>query len=233
MAGTYKSSFCSQKVVRTINPYYLVKTFTFLYSQLVGLQKRCNRDIAVVNVPYEAYGETFVTKYLITVLHLQICFYRPQQSCGQGNIFTPVCHSVHRGVSASVHAGIPPPEQRPPRSRHPPEQTTPQEQTPLEQTPSEQTPPWSRHPPGAVIPLEETPPRADTPRSRHPPGADIPQEQTSPRSRHPPGGAPLEEPPLEQTPLQEQTSPRADTPPTPLGADTYPSPWKQTLAYGQ
>ena len=23
--------------------------------------------------------------------------YRPQRSCGQGNIFTPVCHSVHRG----------------------------------------------------------------------------------------------------------------------------------------
>ena len=24
-------------------------------------------------------------------------YYRPQRSCGQGNIFTPVCHSVHRG----------------------------------------------------------------------------------------------------------------------------------------
>ena len=23
--------------------------------------------------------------------------YRPQRSCGQGNIFTPVIHSVHRG----------------------------------------------------------------------------------------------------------------------------------------
>ena len=29
--------------------------------------------------------------------------YRPQRSCGQGNIFTPVCHSVHRGgVSLST-----------------------------------------------------------------------------------------------------------------------------------
>ena len=27
-----------------------------------------------------------------------ICyFYRPQRSCGQGNIFTPVCHSVYGG----------------------------------------------------------------------------------------------------------------------------------------
>ena len=30
-------------------------------------------------------------------------FYRPQRSCGQGNIFTPVCHSVHRaGVCLSA-----------------------------------------------------------------------------------------------------------------------------------
>ena len=26
-----------------------------------------------------------------------ICHYRPKRSFGQGNIFTPVCHSVHRG----------------------------------------------------------------------------------------------------------------------------------------
>ena len=24
-------------------------------------------------------------------------YYRPQRSCGQGNIFAPVCHSVHEG----------------------------------------------------------------------------------------------------------------------------------------
>ena len=38
-----------------------------------------------------------------------------KRSLGQGNIFAPVCHSVHREGSASVHAGIPPPW-----SRHPP-----------------------------------------------------------------------------------------------------------------
>ena len=42
-------------------------------------------------------------------------YYRPQRSCGQGYVFTRVCDSVHGGVSASVHAGIPPPW-----SRHPP-----------------------------------------------------------------------------------------------------------------
>ena len=79
---------------------------------------------------------------------MQSC-YRPQQSCGQGNIFTPVCHSVHRGGrgSASVHAGIPPREQTaPPRAdTHPPEQTP---------HPPEQTP----HPPGADTPAgKQTP----------------------------------------------------------------------------
>ena len=61
--------------------------------------------------------------------------YRPQRSCGQGNIFTPVCHSVHRGVSASVQAGIPPPSKHPPRADNPPGVDTP---------PPEQTPPGSR-----------------------------------------------------------------------------------------
>ena len=66
------------------------------------------------------------------------CYYRPQRSCGQGNIFAPVCHSVHRGgvcLSACWDT------------------TTPQSRPPWEQTPREQTPPQSRHPPGADTPL--------------------------------------------------------------------------------
>ena len=35
---------------------------------------------------------------VITINVVQ-CYYRPKRSFGQGNIFTPVCHSVHRGVS--------------------------------------------------------------------------------------------------------------------------------------
>ena len=61
------------------------------------------------------------------------------------------------GVSASVHAGIPPPQEQTP----PPDQPHPRDQTP----PWEQTPPGSRHPP----PPEQAPPRI-----RHPPGADTP-----------------------------------------------------------
>ena len=94
------------------------------------------------------------------------------------------------GVSASVHAGIPPradtPRSRPPRSRHPPEADTPLgADTPWEQTPLDQTPsPESR---------VDTP-RADTPQSRHRPGSrhhpgsrHPPLEQTPPHSRHLPG----------------------------------------------
>ena len=80
-------------------------------------------------------------------------YYRPQRSCGQGNIFAPVCHSVHGG-GVSVEQT---PQSRPPSgSRHtpradPPEQTTP----PWEQThtPPEQTPPpeQTRPPPREAV----------------------------------------------------------------------------------
>ena len=108
--------------------------------------------------------------------------YRPQRSCGQGNIFTPVCHSVHRGgVCLSACWDTTPPRSRhplgadtPPASRHTPpgsrhtplEQTPPWEQTPQEQTPTEQTPPFGQTPP---------PPRADTPPEQTLPP---PREQT-------------------------------------------------------
>ena len=57
-------------------------------------------------------------------------FYRPQRSCGQGNIFTPVCHSVHRGEGVCLSAcwDTPPGADTPPgtENRHPPGADTPQ-----------------------------------------------------------------------------------------------------------
>ena len=103
-----------------------------------------------------------IAMIIVENLHFDLYLYRPQRSCGPGNIFTPVCHSVHRGVFASVHTGTPHPHI--PQSRHTP--------------PPEQTPRRSRHPAGADTPQEQThPPGA----GRHPLGADTPQ------SRHPPG----------------------------------------------
>ena len=43
-------------------------------------------------------------------------FYRPQRSC-EGYVFTPVCHSVHRGGLVQCMLGY-----HTPRSRHPPSQ---------------------------------------------------------------------------------------------------------------
>ena len=101
------------------------------------------------------------------------CYYRPQRSCGQGNIFAPVCHSVHRGVVVSQkalsqipprpgtsppppdHAHHPPgPGTPPPKIKHPPDQAPPpQTRHPPDQAqPPDQAPPWTRHTPGKQTP---------------------------------------------------------------------------------
>ena len=82
----------------------------------------------------------------------------PATKLGQGNVFTGVCDSVNRGVSASVHAGIP---------------HLPGADTRREQTPPRADTPQSRHPPGADPPLEQTPPEEQTPPSRPTPMGEI------------------------------------------------------------
>ena len=84
---------------------------------------------------------------------MQYYFYCPQSSC-KGYVFTGVCLSTG-GMSASVHAGIP----------HPQEQTSPQ----------------SRHPLGADTPTGADTPRADTPQSRQPPTDTSPRADNPPQ----------------------------------------------------
>ena len=48
-----------------------------------------------------------------------VIFTACKQSLGQGNVFTPICDSVHGGVSAPLHAGIHTPLGRHPLGRHP------------------------------------------------------------------------------------------------------------------
>ena len=142
---------------------------------------------------------------------MKIYYYRPQRSCGQGNIFTPVCHSFcsQGGGEVCLSACW---DTTPQTRHHPPQTRPPPEQTPIH--PLDQTPPGAdTHPP------EQTPPGAGThpppPRSRHPP----PSRRPLGADTHPPGadthplGAdthPLSRHPLEQAPI-----------PTPLGADTH------------
>ena len=84
--------------------------------------------------------------YRLYILDLRGDIYRPQRSC-EGYVFTPVCHSVHRGgvcLSACWDTTTPPP---------PGADTPPQEQTPPQAgTPQGADTPPSRHP------LEEAPP---------------------------------------------------------------------------
>ena len=114
-------------------------------------------------------------KYGWTISSMDI--YRPQRSCGQGNVFTGVCHSLcsqGEGVclSACWDTTSPPgPGRHPLRSdtppgpgRHPWDQADPpwdQADTPLEPG----RPPWIRHPPY----------QADTPADQagNPPGSRL------------------------------------------------------------
>ena len=70
-----------------------------------------------------------MTKLIITACKRslrRLCFHR--------------CLSVHRGVSAPLHAGIHPPPADTPQADTPPRQTSPQADTPRADTPSGQTP---------------------------------------------------------------------------------------------
>ena len=159
----------------------------------------------------------------MVILNSTLTNYRPKRSFGQGNIFTPVCHSVHRGgVSAPNFRGgrgVPgevPPRQTPlPPGRHPPGRHPPGRHPPG-QAPPRQAPPW------------QAPPRAGTPPGRHPPWAGTPPGQAPPPGRHPsPRQAPL---PPGRHPSPRQTPPRAGTPPgTRSTLGRYASYWNAFL----
>ena len=92
-----------------------------------GMQNQCVIMFAAARGTVRGYT------IVVNVLQLpqnetppQLCldhiYYRPQRSCDQGNIFTPVCHSFcSQGGSASVHAGKPPgPDTTTPPGTRPP-----------------------------------------------------------------------------------------------------------------
>ena len=110
--------------------------------------------------------------YCVSENKLLIRFnYRPQRSWAKVMFLQASIILLTGGVSASVHAGIPPPgNHTPPGADTPPGPDTP----------------GIRHPPGTRHPRDQTPPRADT----HPPGADPPGPDTHPQSTHPPQSTP-------------------------------------------
>ena len=76
-------------------------------------------------------------------------YYRLRRSCGQSNIFTPVCQSFcsQEGCLLLVPGGLP--GQTPPLGRHPPWADTPRLTTPRQT-------PWATPPHGADTPPPDT-----------------------------------------------------------------------------
>ena len=133
----------------------------------------CNMNI--FNLTYDT--TIIFADYFNWAVHIEP-FYRPQRSCGQGNVFTGVCLSTGGRVSASVHAGMPDP---PPGTR----QTPPRDQADTPRT--RQTPPDQADPPGPGRPPSRT---RQTPQDQaDPPGLGRPppdQADTPPGpGRHP------------------------------------------------
>ena len=131
-----------------------------------------------------------------TKLHFLFIFTARKRSLGQGNIFAPVCHSVHRG---GVHGQVPPGQV------HHPGQVNPSAGTPPGRYPQAGIPPSQVHPldryPRQVHPKAGTPQGRYTPRQVHPLAGTPP-----PRQVHPPGRV---HPPLGRyTPLWAGTPPR-------------------------
>ena len=141
-------------------------------------------------------------------------FFLLLQSLGQCNIFTPVCHSVHRGGLQA---------RRPPRKEAPPGRETP--------PPGKEAPPGRRHPPAGRPPRrshphhlgKEAPPGRETP----PPGKEAPPRKEAGRpSRQ---GAPLGretpqqgDPPSKEAPPIRETPRQGDPPATAVGG-THPT----------
>ena len=70
----------------------------------------------------KVYSVQVFKLYHINLMERKIYYYRPQRSCGQGNIFTPVFHSVHRGGGGLPQCML----GYPPRTRQtPPDQADP------------------------------------------------------------------------------------------------------------
>ena len=119
--------------------------------------------------------------------------YRPKRSFGQGNIFTPVCHSVHRVGGESTWPGTPPDQAgTPPGADTPP---GPGRYTPP-RGPGRYTPPgpgrYTPPPgPGRYTPLRTR--QVHPPRRRHPPGTR--QVPPPPRADTPPGTRQVHTPP--------------------------------------
>ena len=103
------------------------------------------------------------------------CSYLPAATkLGQGNVFTGVCDSVHRGGGCLPECML----GYPPGADSPRPDTPPGADPPSRHPHWEQTAPWTRHPPRSRPPWEQThTPQTRHPRTRHPPDQAPPRKQ--------------------------------------------------------
>ena len=130
------------------------KWYTHFLSQFpIFLNKSCKcKMYTKLGLDWSFYRQSFTSAdEFSTVITAR------KRSLGQGNIFTPVCHSVHRAVGLpqwmmgyTLGPGTPPGPG----------------------TPLDQAPPWTRHPP-----------RTRHPQTRHPLGPGTPPRPGTPQCR--------------------------------------------------
>ena len=149
-----------------------VKHFIFevpsMSISLLGLQKKLSKTMSQVQNCHEPLLRT--TRKTCTILgiedrnELEFKLYPNQvftarkRSLGQGNIFTPVCHSVHRGEYLGRY----------PLGRYPPPNRYPLGRYPQAGTPPWAGTPWQIHPLGWYTPRQVHPPKAGIPPDKYP-----------------------------------------------------------------
>ena len=147
---------------------------------------------------------------------LQIVFITTRKrSLGQGNIFTPVCHSVHRGGGVPGRY-TPPGQVHPPRQVHPPWTGTP---------PGQVYPPGQVHLPGRYTPLGRY-----TPSGRYTP----PLDRYTPLGRYTPPGSYTPPGQVHPPPLDRYTPPGQVHPPPRYGqraGGTHPTGMQSCFFY--
>ena len=123
--------------------YFLGYSFFNLDKWSSRTSWRGNILLSINLITWDIFSQIWIANVLFYTHRI---FTARKRSLGQGNIFTPVCHSVHRGGLPQCMMGYHPPRTRyPPGPGTPPDQAPPRPGTPSDQVPPDQAPPCTAH----------------------------------------------------------------------------------------
>ena len=94
------------------------------------------------------------------IIFCEIIITARKQNLGQGNVFTCICHSVHKGKGSLSRRGL---LDREALDRGPVERGTPEQRPPEQRPLLDRDPPWTETPSGQRPPSEQRPSQTDTP----------------------------------------------------------------------